>query len=115
MTLNGEDTMKLKLVSAAAVFLFAALSAFAQNPQIDDIVGVGTTNYVPVFTGSHRIGNSLIYQTGGKIGIGTTAPGFPVHILRNSLLFKCWSPYSSINREEKPLSKWAVSCATCPQ
>jgi hypothetical protein len=77
--------MKLKIVSAAAVFLFAGLSAFAQNTQIDDIVGVGTTNYVPVFTGSHRIGNSLIYQTGGNIGIGTTAPGFPVHILRNSL------------------------------
>ena len=82
---NGGMKMRIRIVSAAALCLLAASSAFAQNTQIDDIVGAGTTNYVPVFTGSHRIGNSLIYQTGGKIGIGTTAPGFPIHILRNNL------------------------------
>ena len=66
--------MTIKLPSAVAVCLFAALSAFAQTTRIDDIEGAGTTNYVPLFTGSHKIGNSNIFQTNGAIGIGTTAP-----------------------------------------
>jgi len=35
----------------------------------------GTTNYVPYFTGSASIGNSVIYQSGSDIGIGNTSPG----------------------------------------
>lgn len=76
--------MKVKIALAVALCLIAAVSAFAQ--KVDDIVGVGTTNYIPLFTGSHRIGNSNIFQNGGKIGIGTTTPGFPVHILNNNLV-----------------------------
>lgn len=66
--------MRMKIVSAAAVCILAAFSAFAQSTEIDDIRGAGTTNYVPLFTGSHKIGNSNIFQTSGAIGIGTTAP-----------------------------------------
>ena len=49
------------------------------------VFGSGTPNYVPVFRSPRSIGNSLIYQTGGKIGIGTTAPGFPIHVVENNL------------------------------
>lgn len=38
------------------------------------IGGSGTTNYIPKFTASGTIGNSLIYEVGGSIGIGTTTP-----------------------------------------
>jgi hypothetical protein len=38
------------------------------------IVGSGTTNYVPKFTTSTAIGNSLLYDSGTAIGIGTTSP-----------------------------------------
>src|SRR5215472_351108 len=62
-----------------------AMAATALGQEGPPVFGSGTTNSVPVFTGSHRIGNSIIYQTDGKIGIGTTVPGFPVHILRNNL------------------------------
>ena len=34
----------------------------------------GNTNYIPLFTGSATIGNSEITQSGGNVGIGTTAP-----------------------------------------
>ncbi|MCF7910496.1 pyocin knob domain-containing protein [Candidatus Pacearchaeota archaeon] len=37
--------------------------------------GSGTTNYIPKFTGSTALGDSVIYETGGNIGIGTTSPG----------------------------------------
>jgi hypothetical protein len=36
--------------------------------------GSGTTNYVPKFTGSSAIGNSLIFDNGTNVGIGTTSP-----------------------------------------
>jgi hypothetical protein len=38
------------------------------------IGGSGTTNYIPIWTGSTSLGNSVIYQNNGRIGIGTTDP-----------------------------------------
>lgn len=40
----------------------------------------GTTNYIPKFTASDTIGNSQLYESSGKIGIGTTAPGATLSI-----------------------------------
>jgi hypothetical protein len=34
----------------------------------------GTTGQIPYFTGSSTVANSVITQSGGKVGIGTTAP-----------------------------------------
>jgi hypothetical protein len=34
----------------------------------------GTANYIPVFTSSTAIGNSVMYQSSSKIGIGSTSP-----------------------------------------
>lgn len=39
------------------------------------ITGGGTANFLPKFLGSNSIGNSVIAESGGKIGIGTSAPG----------------------------------------
>ena len=38
------------------------------------ITGTGTANYLPKFTSSGTIGNSLIYDNGTNVGIGTTSP-----------------------------------------
>jgi hypothetical protein len=38
------------------------------------IAGSGTTNYVPKFTASSTIGNSLIFDNGTNVGIGTNNP-----------------------------------------
>jgi hypothetical protein len=40
----------------------------------------GTTNYIPKFTGSNSIGNSVIYESSSNIGIGTTSPGAKLEI-----------------------------------
>jgi hypothetical protein len=39
----------------------------------------GTTNYIPVFTGSNSLGDSVIYQSGSNVGIGTATPQSLVH------------------------------------
>jgi hypothetical protein len=38
-------------------------------------IGPGTTNFIPLWTGSATLGNSALFQSGGNVGIGTTNPG----------------------------------------
>lgn len=40
----------------------------------------GTTNYVPLFTSASTVGNSVLYQSGSSIGLGTTSPGASLQI-----------------------------------
>jgi len=47
------------------------------------VTGSGTTNYVPLWTTSSNIGNSVIYQSGSNIGIGTTSPGSTLDVAGN--------------------------------
>jgi hypothetical protein len=49
-----------------------------QNALTNPITGTGTTNYVPKFTASGTIGNSLIYDTGTRIAIGGTSATYGV-------------------------------------
>jgi hypothetical protein len=37
------------------------------------VLGTGTTNYLPKFTGASTLGNSLIFDDGTNVGIGTTS------------------------------------------
>jgi len=60
--------MRIKIGTAIISCLFTAAATFAQR----EIEGGGTTNYVPVFTGSHKVGNSRIFQLGESTSIGAT-------------------------------------------
>ena len=44
------------------------------------ITGTGTTNYLPKFTGSTALGNSLIFDNGTNIGIGTASPSYKLDV-----------------------------------
>jgi hypothetical protein len=64
-----EARTRWEILAAVVILsLFAVHAAFAQQ----EIAGGGTTNYIPVFTGSHRIGNSHVVQLGGSTSIGAT-------------------------------------------
>jgi len=45
-----------------------------QNALTNPVTGTGTTNYLPKFTGTSTIGNSLIFDNGTNVGIGTNNP-----------------------------------------
>ena len=47
------------------------------------ILGEGTVNYLAAFTGANQIGNSIIYDTGANIGIGTTGPSQKLDVVGN--------------------------------
>jgi hypothetical protein len=45
------------------------------------IGGTGATNFLPKFTGASTLGNSLIFDNGTNVGIGTTSPARRLHIV----------------------------------
>ena len=45
-----------------------------QNALTNPVTGTGTTNYLPKFTGASTIGNSLVYDNGTSVVIGTATP-----------------------------------------
>lgn len=53
-----------------------------QNTITNPVTGTGTTNYLPKWTSASAIGNSVIYEASGSIGVGTTAltSGIPLTI-----------------------------------
>ncbi len=45
------------------------------------IDGAGTQNYIPIWTDAESIGNSVIYQENGNVGVGmTTAPSYKLQV-----------------------------------
>lgn len=45
------------------------------------INGSGTTNYISKFTASNVLGNSLLFDNGTNVGIGTTTPSAALHVI----------------------------------
>jgi hypothetical protein len=45
------------------------------------INGSGTTNYIPKFTASNVLGDSLIYSNSTNVGIGTASPSAVLHVI----------------------------------
>jgi hypothetical protein len=54
-------------------------SAF-QLALTNPVTGTGTTNYLSKFTGSTALGNSLVYDNGTNVGIGTTSPSSKLQV-----------------------------------
>ncbi len=59
----------------------AQSSGIEANPT-----GSGTTDYIPLWTSGSNLGNSLLFQTGGKLGVGTTTPASTLDINGGEIL-----------------------------
>ena len=51
-----------------------------QASLTNPVTGTGTTNYLPKFTGTSALGNSLIFDDGTDVGIGTATPASKLDI-----------------------------------
>src|SRR5579863_9982552 len=71
-------------LSMLTVLLCSLLSQTQQSaataPPPSTVTGSGTTNYIPIWTSSTALGNSKLYQTGGKVGVGTTTPAYALDV-----------------------------------
>jgi trimeric autotransporter adhesin len=70
--------MKLKNACLALAILFCVSTAHAQ------VTGSGTTDYVPLWTGTTTLGDSGIFQTAGRVGIGTNKPDAKLNVVTTS-------------------------------
>jgi hypothetical protein len=68
-----------------------------QNALTNPITGTGTTNYLPKFTGASALGNSLVYDSGSAIGIGTTSPNRKLTIEGTSNAYMSFNATSNRN------------------
>ena len=63
----------------ATVDVHPASPVTASNP-LAPITGAGKRGYLSKFVGPSQISDSVVVQSQGNIGIGTTAPLYPVHV-----------------------------------
>jgi trimeric autotransporter adhesin len=47
----------------------------ATNSFSPALAGSGTTDFLPLWTSGTELGNSILYQTGGNVGVNTKTPG----------------------------------------
>ena len=77
------DTHTFNLPTASAINR-GALSSADWTTFNGKVGGTGTTNYVAKFTGASAVGDSVIYNSGTNVGIGTAAPTDPLHVVGSS-------------------------------
>jgi len=60
------------------------------------VTGTGTTGYLPKYSASTSVGNSLIYQSGSYVGIGTTSPSSDLSIYGDVGSIRIFNPGTGI-------------------
>lgn len=80
---NGVDTILSRLVGTGTRMVVANAAGELSTQAIvtGGVTGSGTTNYVPKWTSSSAIGNSLIFDNGVGVGIGTNSADFTTYKL----------------------------------
>ena len=71
--MGGITGSLLGTASYATTASYALTSSYSTNIS-------GTTNYISKFTGTNSLGNSVMFESGSRIGIGTTTPERPLQV-----------------------------------
>jgi hypothetical protein len=77
--INASSSLFAVSASQALSASFALTSSYSTNIS-------GTANYVSKFTGENSLGDSLIYDNGTNVGIGTTAPSSKLDVHGNAII-----------------------------
>lgn len=102
----------MKSTVMSVLFLFAALTVAI--PLAAQVSGVGTANHIPIWSNSTTLANSIIFQSAGKVGIGTIVPGARLDVNlagTGNLLFS--APFSSISGGPAPFLRFRCTSSNC--
>jgi hypothetical protein len=87
---GGSTIIATPGVATALATQASASGASTNSSQSSAIqatpTGSGTTDYVALWTSGSNLGNSLLFQTGGKVGVGTTSPAATLDINGGEIL-----------------------------
>jgi hypothetical protein len=71
----AEDFVTIEDLKSAVADQVQSISLARFPSQVGGALnGPGTAGYLPIWTGSSLLGNSLIFQSGSNVGLGTPAP-----------------------------------------
>lgn len=88
ITTSGTITLAIATASGSQQGLLSSTDWTTfnnkQNALTNPVTGTGTTNYLPKFTGTSTIGNSLVFDNGTNVGIGTATPSYKLDVLNGS-------------------------------
>jgi len=74
-TIGGLPPSAFMLASPETGSNGSALASSANAPSsLPALSGTGKANYIPIWSSSSKLGNSILFQNTAGIGIGTTAP-----------------------------------------
>jgi trimeric autotransporter adhesin len=80
-TTGGATT----IVTTAPAAAPAASEAMPASVTQATPSGSGTTDFIPLWTSSSALGNSILFQSASKIGVGTTAPAVTLDVNGDSI------------------------------
>lgn len=72
------------MTKSACMWLGLGLALASVGAAAQTVTGSGTTNTVPIFTGTSTVGNSPITVSGSNVGIGTTSPSQILEVVPTS-------------------------------
>jgi hypothetical protein len=80
-----------------------------QNALTNPITGTGTTNYVSKFTSPGSIGDSLIFDNGTNVGIGTISPQTKLDVVgtHTTSTFRVYYPDLNVAGQDSSVDIWA--------
>src|ERR1700751_4583407 len=106
--------MKSKTLTSIRAMVVSAVLALPLLLSAQ-VGGSGSTNRIPIWTGSKTLGNSMIFQNSSAVGIGTTSPAARVDVrLANGdgdLLFG--SPFNHFVNERAPYFRFKCTSSKC--
>jgi hypothetical protein len=90
-TIGGKPASAFVLADKTTV-----VSSSTSGDGFSALATSGTPGHLGVFTSSTDLGNSSIFETGGKIGVGTTTPAAPFHSIGREAPGAFFDVYSNV-------------------
>jgi len=94
---NTAPDQTVSLTEGTGIDITGTYPNFTIASTVSGIDGSGTTNYVPKWTDGDTIGNSVIYDNGTNVGIGTSSPSTKLHIRGDGSLIRLENNNSDLN------------------